>query len=106
MENESLYLAYQDFYARFKDILKPTITRSDTGLRITRRRYSTYFCEFSHAAILLMAIPLWEMAHFSLGESSARVRELPSGMNMGSNPKPSLPAGESEILPSSLPKKT
>lgn len=37
MEDELLYLAYQGFYARFRDILKPKITQSATGLEITRR---------------------------------------------------------------------
>jgi hypothetical protein len=39
MEDEALYLAYQAFYTRFKGVLKPSITRNDTTVRITRQRY-------------------------------------------------------------------
>ncbi len=41
MGDAGLYSAYQAFYFRFKESLKPNITRTDTGLRITRRRYTT-----------------------------------------------------------------
>jgi hypothetical protein len=38
MEDPMLYEAYQRFYERYRGILKITITRDGTTLKITRRR--------------------------------------------------------------------
>jgi len=40
MEDKVLYLAYQEFFARFKDTLKPNVTRRrDRTLSVPRNRY-------------------------------------------------------------------